>query len=647
MNLAVASRLLVLLAVVSLGYATPSIPVAAQTAGTAALPSKQYPIEAFIDTIGLQGASFSADGSRLLFSSNKSGIWNAYSIPVKGGEWTAITRSTGDNHYAVAYFPADDRVLVTRDQGGNELNHLYVVAADGKLTDLTPGEKLKAMFAGFSQDGKQFFVQTNERDPKYFDLYRYDAANYQRERIYENTSGLSVGGISADQRWLALEKPVTTNDSDLFVHELATGKTSKVSEHSGQANFNAMDFSPDSQWLYYTANDRGEFSELRRVNLATLRHESVRKADWDVTDAFFSHGGKYLVTAINDDGTTRVQLQDAATGKPVALPALPDGEIRNLVIARSEDRIAFYLNGDRQPNDLYVLGSLAAGGKPVQLTHSLNPAIDPRDLVDSQVVRFQSFDKLPIPNILWKPHQATPQAKAPALVWVHGGPGGQTTRAHSAVIQFLANHGYVVLGINNRGSSGYGKSFFAADDGKHGREPLWDTVAAKRYLQSLDYVDPDRIGIIGGSYGGYMTAAALAFQPEEFDVGVDIFGVTNWLRTLEGIPAWWEAQRDALYKEIGNPQTQRNFLVEISPVFHADKIRKPLMVLQGKNDPRVLQAESDDLVAAVRKNGVPVEYVIFDDEGHGFSKKKNQIEGYGKVLKFLDTYLKADAAATR
>ena len=198
----------------------------------------------------------------------------------------------------------------------------------------------------------------------------------------------------------------------------------------------------------------------------------------------------------------------------------------------------------------------------------------------------------------------------------------------------------MILGINNRGSSGYGKTFFAADDGKHGREPLWDTISAKKYLQSLAYVDPDRIGIIGGSYGGYMVAAALAFKPDEFAVGVDIFGVTNWLRTLEGIPAWWEAQREALYQEIGNPETQREMLKEISPAFHGDKITKPLMVLQGKNDPRVLQAESDDLVAAARKNGTPVEYIVFDDEGHGFSKKKNQIEGYGKVLVFLDKYLK-------
>ena len=213
-------------------------------------------------------------------------------------------------------------------------------------------------------------------------------------------------------------------------------------------------------------------------------------------------------------------------------------------------------------------------------------------------------------------------------MWVHGGPGGQTRRGYSAQIQYLVNHGYVVLGINNRGSSGYGKTFYAADDRKHGREPLWDCVDAKKYLASLPYVDANRIGIIGGSYGGYMVLAALAFQPDAFDVGVDIFGVSNWVRTLESIPPWWEAQRKALYDEMGDPKTDRQMLHDVSPLFHADKIRKPLMVLQGANDPRVLKAESDEIVAAVKKNGVPVEYIVFPDEGHGFTKKKNQIEGY-------------------
>ena len=617
---------------------------AASQAQVEVRPSRQYAIEEFIESTGVGGASFSADESRILFSSNKSGVWNAYSMPVGGGEWTAVTSSDTDNVYAEAFFPNDDRVLVSRDQGGNELDHLYVIEADGSERDLTPGENLKAGLMGFSHDGESFFVISNERDPRFFDVYRYDADDYARELIYQNDLGYEPGEISPDGRWLALGQTNTTNDSDLHVVELATGKVTKVSEHEGQAQFAAEDFSPDGQWLYYTANDQGEFAALRRVNLQTWEHEPVRSADWDIVDAALSHDGTYLAVATNIDGSTGVQLFNTASGEEVALPDFPAGEVRNLRVSRSEGKLAFYLNGDRQPNDLYVL-DLAAGGEPTQLTTSLNPAIDPADLVDSTVVRFDSFDGMAIPNILWKPHQATADDPAPALVWVHGGPGGQTTRAHSALIQYLANHGYVVLGINNRGSSGYGKTFFAADDGKHGREPLWDTVEAKKYLQTLDYVDDDKIGIIGGSYGGYMVLSALAFQPGEFKVGVNIFGVSNWLRTLESIPPYWESFREALYQEIGNPETQRDFLIETSPLFHADKINVPLMVLQGANDPRVIKPESDDIVAAVEKNGVPVEYVVFDDEGHGFSKKKNQIEGYGRILAFLDTHLRGSAPA--
>jgi len=607
-----------------------------------ARPAKQYRIEDFVDTVSIGGASFAPDDSRILFSSNKTGVWNVYTLPVGGGEWTAVTASPTDNNYAVGFFPADGRMLITRDQAGNELNHLYVIEADGSEKDLTPGEKLKAEFMGFSHAGDAFYVGSNERDEKFFDVYRYDAKSYERKRVYENTEGYEPGVISDDGRWIALGKTNTTNDNNLYVHDTQTGKTLQVSAHEGNALYSGEDFSPDDKYLYYTSNEGSEFARLRRYDLAAGTHEDVQVEPWDIVYSNFSHDGRYRIAAVNVDGSTVIKLFDGATGAPIALPSLPAGEIRGANISRSEQRMAFYLNGDRQPNDMYLLEF--GQTEPRRLTTSLSPKLDAADLVDSQVVRFKARDGMEIPNILWKPHQATAQARAPALLLVHGGPGGQTTRAYSYVAQFLANNGYVILGINNRGSSGYGKTFFAADDGKHGREPLWDCVDGKKYLQTLDYVDPDKIGIMGGSYGGYMTLAALAFQPEEFKVGVDIFGVSNWVRTLESIPPYWESFRQALYTEIGNPETQLDFLKETSPLFHADKITKPLMVLQGKNDPRVILPESDDIVAAVKKNGVPVEYVVFDDEGHGFTKKKNQIEGYGAVLTFLDKHLKGTPA---
>ena len=601
-------------------------------------PLKQYTMEQFLDTTSIQGGFFSADESRLLFSSNKTGIWNAYTVPVTGGAWTPITKSSKDSTYAVSFFPRDDRVLITRDQGGNELNHLYVLSQDGNEKDLTPGDKLKAQFGGWTHDGSAFYVTSNERNPKFFDLYRYDANTYSRTMFFQNNDGYFPGAVSDDEKWLALDKPNTTNDSNIYVWSAATKTTTHISPHTGDANFQAMTFDRESRFVYYITDASGQFAALKRYALADGKVEDVESAPWDVVSASFSHNGRFRATIVNSDARPVVSIIDTASSAAVPLPAVPNASVSNVRFARSETRLALAISGDRSPNNLYALDLTTK--KLTKLTDSLSPQIDAADLVDADVVRFKARDCMTVPNILWKPLQASASAKAPALVWVHGGPGGQTTPAYNATIQYLANHGYVVLGINNRGSSGYGKAFFAADDKKHGREPLWDCVDAKKYLQTLPYVDADRIGIIGGSYGGYMVLAALAFQPDEFKVGVDLFGVANWIRTLESIPSWWEAQRTALYAEMGDPVKDRKMLEEVSPLLHADQIHRPLLVLQGANDPRVLKVESDEVVAAVKKNGVTAEYIVFPDEGHGFTKKANQIAGYTAILRFLDQYLK-------
>ena len=327
---------------------------------------------------------------------------------------------------------------------------------------------------------------------------------------------------------------------------------------------------------------------MRRYELATGKHEDVESADWDIQFTRFSRNGRYRVSAVNEDGRTVVRVHDSKTGRLVPMPKLPEGDVTSVVFSRDEQRMVVTLNGDRSPSNLYA--SRVGSAEATRLTDSLSKEIDPEDLVESRVVRFKASDGLSIPSILYKPHQASPENKVPALVWVHGGPGGQTRKGYSAFIQYLVNHGYAVLGINNRGSSGYGQTFFTADDRKHGREPLRDCVEAKAYLAGMPDIDPDRIGIIGGSYGGYMVLAALAFQPEEFAVGVDIFGVSNWLRTLESMPPYWEAQRLALYQEIGDPVKDREMLRAISPVFHADKIRRPLDGPPGPERPACHQA---------------------------------------------------------
>jgi dipeptidyl aminopeptidase/acylaminoacyl peptidase len=612
---------------------------------------KRYTIEQFMATTSVMGASFSADEKRILFSSNATGIFNAYTLPVEGGMPEPLTRSMVDSTFSVSFFPHDDRVLFMRDRGGDEDYHLFLLGTDGVERDLTPGEKLRAQFMGWRPDGSAFFVSSNERDPRFFDLYRYDAQTYERILLYRNEEGFDLGVVSRDERWIALNRSNTTSDSDIYLFDIAAQQLKHLTPHTGSVSFHAETFDPASRKLLFLTNEGREFKRLCAYDLLTGEVREHESADWDVITTYFSRDGRFRVTGINQDGSIVIRVVEVVESKegkkgeqaenPVQLPALPEGEIRGVVFSGNSTRMAFYVNGDRSPDNLYVLDLESGGnGEIRQLTRSLSPDIDSSDLVEAQVVRFKSFDGTVIPSIYFKPHGVSASNKASAIVYVHGGPGGQTMRGYNAQIQYLVNHGYAVLGINNRGSSGYGKTFFTAANRKHGREPLWDCVEAKTYLASLGYIDHERIGIMGASYGGYMTLAALAFRPEVFKVGVDIFGVSNWLRTLESIPLYWESVRKAIYDEIGDPVKDIDFLVATSPLFHAREIRKPLMVIQGANDPRVIKAESDSIVEAVKRHDVPVEYVVFTDEGHSFTKKKNQIEANRRILEFLDKYLK-------
>lgn len=603
---------------------------------------QQYSIEDFYKNTEFSGASWSPSRGKILVSSNVTGIWNAYAVPADGGAPEPLTQATKDSVFAESYFPGDDRILYSSDEGGNELTHVYVRNLDGTTRDLTPGAKLKATFAGWTGDDKAFFVSTNERDQRYFDLYEIAADGFKRTLLYKNTDGYELGPVSRDKRYVALVKRRTTSDGDIYLYDRTTSKAKNVTAHAGSVNNSPADFSPDGSQLLFVSDGGREFASLRRHDIATGAQAPVYEPKWDVEGASYSKAGKYLTVYVNEDSRSHALVLDAATFAPVPLSGMPEGLVRGVSIAPDDSAFAFYATSGSTPEDLYI-GTFAAS--PRRLTNALNPGIRREDLVVPTVARFKSYDGVEIPGLLYQPRQASAQAKAPALVRVHGGPGGQARVGYSPLTQALVNHGYVVFDINNRGSSGYGKTFYAMDDKKHGEADLGDVVASKQLLVDTGYVDGSRIGILGGSYGGYMVLAALTLQPDAFKAGVDLFGISNWVRTLESTPPWWAAFREALFAEMGDPKTDGARLRRISPLFNADKIKAPLMVLQGANDPRVLKAESDDIVAAAKKNGVPVEYVIFPDEGHGFVKKENEIKGYTAVLRFLDQYLKGDSSA--
>ncbi|MEM9669462.1 MAG: alpha/beta fold hydrolase [Pseudomonadota bacterium] len=605
-----------------------------------------YSAEAFFQTTSYMMASngghaFSADGDKLLISSDKTGVFNAFVFGA-GDKAEPLTRSDDDATFAQSFFPNDDRIIVTADQGGNELNHIFVRGMDGTLKDLTPGDNVKAVFGGWHQDNSVFYIWSNERDPSFFDVYAHDVETYERRLVFGNP-GFQPGAISRDGRWLSMDQPVTSANSNVFLVDLAadTPEPVLVTDHEGNIAYSTYGFTPDSRKLIFATNEFGEFNQAWTHVLDTGEKAALIEADWDVSFVFYSPSGRYRIHAVNADALTELTVLDTQSNETLAMDGVPEGQIGQVRFNRDETELALGVNTDTSPFDVYrmILGETAK-----RLTSALNPAINEADLATATIERFDSFDGVTIPGVLYRPLQASADAPVPGVVFVHGGPGGQSTRGYSALVQHLVNHGYAVYAANNRGSSGYGKTFFHMDDRRHGEEDLRDIVEAGNYLRSLDWIDETKIAVMGGSYGGYITAAALTFHPEAFDAGVNIFGVTNWVRTLTSIPPWWEAFKEALYDEMGDPATDGERHRRISPLFHAENIIKPLLVVQGANDPRVLQVESDEIVEAVRANGVPVEYIVFPDEGHGFLRKENRIAASDAYVAFLNEHLKGHEA---
>lgn len=598
-----------------------------------------YTIEQLMASDDFGSLSFSPDNETLLFTSTRTGLANIYTMPVEGGEPRQLTHSTTETIGAIGFFPDDERVLYSSDQGGNELHHLYVRELDGSVHDVTPGDRLKARFSGWANDGQSFYAVTNERDPRYFDLYEYGVDGYERRLMFENDGGYQIRAVSPDRRRVALSRIHDNANTDAFLYDTNDGTRRKLTPEDGDIASTPEDFSHDGRFLFYTTDEGHEFQHLMRLELATDERTAVLKPEWDVYSGYLTHDGRWLVVTVNEDARTLVHLFDPETLEPLtAIEAGQGGTIESFAVADGAPMAALIQGNGDMPGDVYIVNLESGEKRP--LLRSLSPEVAREDLVAGKVVRFESYDGTVVPGILYTPKGAAQGDARPAAIWVHGGPGSQSRIGYDPLIQYLVNDGYVVYEINNRGSSGYGKTFYHMDDHRHGDADLDDVVASKRMLVETGYVDPQRIAIMGGSYGGYMTLAGLTFRPTEFAAGVNLYGVSNWVRLLQNTPPWWTDLNRLLKSEMGDWEEDKDYLRRISPLFSADRIVKPLLVLQGENDPRVLPIESEDIVAAVRANGVPVEYISFPDEGHGFRKKANRIVAYRAIKSFLDKHLK-------
>ena len=384
-------------------------------------PAKQvaaYTIEQLQNNLSLSGAGFNSDETKLLTTHNGSGIFNVYELNLSDTASKPLTSSTKESFYAVDYVPGTSNFIYSADQGGNENSHLYLrKSGDTSANDITPWANSSNRFSGWTADKKGLYISSNKRNPKFFDLLKMDTAKWKETLLYKNDSAYDVSGISKSERYIALNKSITTNKNELYILDTKSNKIKRIS-NDNEARWNAEAIEKNDSVFYYSTNDSSEFSYLVKYNLQTGASQKLFSTNWDVTELTLSENEKYYTITINEDGKNKVLLFDHTTGKQLDFPTIADGDIESVVISPSEKNMLLTVGSSKTPHNLFVYSFEKKELK--QLTQTLNKAINPDDLVTAEIVRFKSFDGMDIPAIYYKPLQATNNAKVPAIVWVHG-----------------------------------------------------------------------------------------------------------------------------------------------------------------------------------------------------------------------------------
>jgi dipeptidyl aminopeptidase/acylaminoacyl peptidase len=610
-------------------------------------PKPPIPLAEYFKIHRTAGASFNFDESLIAYSSDEGGRMDIWIRPLAGsGPAKQLTHVKGLIE-SFEFSPKEDLLVFAADIGGDELMQLYFTDSTGKdPVALFPEDPKtsRSDFIRWSEDVKTFLYTSSRRDAKHMDLYEYDLSSKKSTLLWQASDKLEFALSSRDHKQFVLNEEVSDADTNLYVIKRGDQTPVLLTPHKSEITYTATDLSPDGKTLYYTSDEAGEFTALRAIDLETKKSTSVLSPSWDVFDARFSRGGRYFFTKVDVDGVPEARISDAKTKKPLALPATcSSGFMIPVAFSRSDRWLAARLESDVAPRTLWVID--LKGGVARRVFDPLPESLKGQYFAAATSVRVKSFDGRFVPAFLYAPKGAGP---FPAVLDIHGGPTEQSVRSFRIFTQYLVSKGYVVLVPNVRGSAGYGKTYTKLDDKDFGGGPLKDVLACKTWLVSNAHVDETRVAIMGASYGGYMTLAAATFAPTEFAAHVDLFGPSDLKSLVQSFPTYWASSATYIYKKFGNPNDPRDaqYQHDRSPLNYVDKIERPLLVVQGANDARVKKDQSDRLVEALRKRDVPVEYLVIEGEGHGFSKTENQQRALETADRFFDKYIFGDTEVT-
>jgi dipeptidyl aminopeptidase/acylaminoacyl peptidase len=586
---------------------------------------------------------FAPDGDHVYFVSDISGQFNLWRVAVAGGWPSQLTGFEDRTVRSIAVSRPGGKIAFTADANGDEFHQVFLLDAEGgwpqQVTD-EPQVQHHIFPGAFSTDGTRLAYSANARTPSDMEVFVRDLDTGESRPLFgEGRATLTFAASwSPDGRSLLVAEFRALSNIVVYLVNVADGTALAVTDPAAESTNVPGPWRPDGSGFYFLSDEGREFSGIAFHDVAAGRHDWIETPDRDVEDVALSADGELLCWLVNEDGYERIAGRRLASGQQVTFPGLPAGARRPgagdyppLAVSADGGRVACVLSTPRRPPELYVL----EGGEARQASESwIGGGIAEDALVDADLVHYGSFDGREIPAWLYRP--AAAEGPAPVVLCIHGGPHAQEKPVYSGLYQYLLSRGIGVLATNIRGSTGYGKTYTRLVDRDWGGGDLQDWEHAAGWLREQTWVDPDRIGIFGASYGGFAVLSCVTRLPDYWSVAVDIVGPANLITFAKSVPPTWKA---FIREMLGDPDEDADFLRERSPLTYIENATAPLLVIQGAKDPRVVRGESDQLVERLRALGRTIDYVVFDDEGHGFTRRENEHRAFRLAAEWLERHL--------
>lgn len=574
--------------------------------------------------------AYSPDGTKITHVTNESGQFNLWVMDSGGGGKRQLTHYSDNTVRAANWSPDGESIVFSADHDGDEQMQLYILnVASGKITPLRHTPERQHLLGGYSPHGQWVAYAANDRQPEDMDAQLINLKTGEHRRLNSGMFSV-VADWSHDSRYVTIIELRSNTDDAIWLYDLQTGDLKKILESASRegGQHYAVGFSPDASKIYFLSDEGREFTGLGVYDIASGQRSWVETPESDVENAAVTKGG-LLVWVVNTEGASTLHARDLNTGQPVTMPTLPLGVVTGMILDDAGTKAAMTFAKPTAAGNLYELdlttGALTALGE------SMLAGIPDEVFIIPELVHYLTFDNRTVPAWLYRPRGEGP---FPVVLSIHGGPEAQErpTYNYNGFYQYLLSRGIGVLAPNIRGSTGYGKTYQKMIHRDWGGAELKDIEHAAKYLQSLDWVDPKRLAVFGGSFGGFATLSAATRLPDYWAAAVDIVGPSNLVTFAKAVPPHWKRIMEMW---VGNPETEVDFLMERSPITYVHQLRAPLLVIQGANDPRVVKAESDQMVEKIQANGGDVRYYVDEVEGHGATRKENTLRWFTMMGDFL------------